>query len=329
MNKRFLNSIYVFLLLGILFSCQEKNENKVAEQSIENTQNFQYIFDNGSTKLNVEVKKVPQKAALFSHFMTEMFLALGLEDKIVLGTTEGEILPEFKEAYQKVPKKIVGHHTVFTKEAFLLLGADFVSGWDEAVRAETTGAPEEIYAKGIYPFTAKSIRNNETLETVYEDFKTIGKIFNVEKKSDELVNHLKTKLATAQKNFIQKPDNEKKKVLVFSSIENGIYASGGLTTDLINKAGGKNVYEEIGADHELVSFESLVHRNPDIIFIAHMAEGLTFDQKVDFLKKHPALQNLPAVKNNNIHKIALEDISPGVRNVDFIIKINQLLYGEK
>lgn len=328
MNNRFLSILCLFFFVGAAVSCHQKNENSAQQTKTENKNNFQYIFDNGSTKLNVEVTKVPQKAALYSHFITEMFLALGLEDKIVLGTTEGEILPEFKKAYEKVPNKIVGHHTVMTKEAFLLLGADFVSGWDEAVRAETTGTADELLKKGIYPYTVKSVRNNETLDTVYEDFLTLGKIFAVEKKAEEVVQGMKNKLSKAQASFVTLPENEKKKVLVFSAVENGIYVSGGLTTDLIKRAGGRNVYEELGADHELVSFESLIHRNPDIIFIAHMAEGLTFEQKVDFLKKHPALKNLPAVKNNNIHKIALEDISPGVRNIDFIIKMNQLMYAK-
>ncbi len=227
----------------------------------------------------------------------------------------------------KFLKKLIGHHALYTKEEFLLSGVDFVSGWDEAVRAESTGTPEELVKKGIYPFTAKAIRDFQTLDTVYEDFYTLGKIFGVEKKAEEVVNGMKNKLAQAEKNFVKKADSEKKKVLVFSAIENGLYVSGGLTTDLINKAGGKNIYEELGADHELVSYESLVHRNPDIILIANMAEDMGFEAKKKALKSHPALQNLPAIKNDNIHSIALEDISPGIRNVDFIIKLNKLMYG--
>ena len=116
--------------------------------------------------------------------------------------------------------------------------------------------------------------------------------------------------------------------MVFSVIENGLYISAGLTTDLINKAGGQNVYADQSADHVFVSYESLVDRNPDIIIIADMeGEGRSFyEEKKKALKDHPALKNLPAVKNDNIHKIALEDISPGVRNIDFIIKLNKLLY---
>ena len=90
----------------------------------------------------------------------------------------------------------------------------------------------------------------------------------------------------------------------------------------------ENVYAELGADHVMVSYESLVHRNPDIILIANM-EGVGYEEKKRILKEHPALQNLPAVKNDYIYPMSLGDISPGVRNVDFIIKLNKLLYGRK
>ena len=44
---------------------------------------FSYEFNDGADTLVVNVNKTPDKAVLFSHFMTEMFLALGLGDKIV------------------------------------------------------------------------------------------------------------------------------------------------------------------------------------------------------------------------------------------------------
>ena len=195
MNNRFLSILCLFFFVGVAVSCHQKNENSAQQTKTENKNNFQYIFDNGSTKLNVEVTKVPQKAALYSHFITEMFLALGLEDKIVLGTTEGEILPEFKKAYEKVPNKIVGHHTVMTKEAFLLLGADFVSGWDEAVRAETTGTADELLKKGIYvigffyPVVPKdkarirvqlsAAHTKEHLDKAISSFTAVGKMLHV------------------------------------------------------------------------------------------------------------------------------------------------------
>lgn len=320
--KRYFKAIIVTMVLaGVLFSCSKKENVQEASGK-----HFSYMYNNGTDSVMVEVTKTPQKAALYSHFITEMLLALDLGDRIIIGTSEGDFLPEYQKAYEKIPTKLVGHHNIFSKEEFLLSGVDFASGWDDAIRPETTGTATELLAKGIYPYTVKSIRDGETLETLYEDFQTLGKIFKVEDKANALVEKMKTKLAEAEKSFVKKSDAEKKKVMVFSHINNGLYISSGFTTDLINRAGGKNVYDDVLADHEMVSYESLVHRNPDIILIAHLGGGMPFEEKVKFLKNHPALKDLPAVKNNNIHNIALEDIAPGVRNIDFIIKLNKLMY---
>lgn len=324
-----MNKIKILALaIGVLLSSCSKNTNEkpLNSQQEVSSENFSYIFNDGKDSIQVEVKKVPQKIASYSHFATEMLFALGLGDKIVLGVREGDVLPEYKEQFEKIPHKQIGHHSIFNKEQFLLLGIDFITGWDQSITQEMTGDAKELLSRGIYPFIVKSIRDGEKLETVYEDFHTLGKIFKVEDKANEVVEGMKKKLSEAK--LIQKPDAEKKKVLVFSSIENGLYVSGGLATDLINRAGGKNIYEEVPEDHAFVSFESLVHRNPDIILISYLAGEDPFEEKVKILKTHPALKDLPAVKNNRIYSIALEDIAPGVRNVDFIVKLNKLMYEE-
>ena len=318
--------LFSLSVLASISSCSNNSENKVVD--VQKTKYPTYYFNNGSDSILVEVKKTPEKAVTFSQFSTEMLLALGLGDKIIVGTTEGDIYPKFQGEFEKVKKKLLGHHALYTKEEFLLSGADFVTGWDDGIRAETTGTPEELIRKGIYPFIAKSVRDFETLDTVYEDFETLGRIFNVEKKAQSVVADMKHRLSEAEKTFVKNPSNKKLKVLVFSAIGNGVYVSSGLTTDLISRAGGENVYAELGADHVMVSYESLVHRNPDIILIANM-EGVGYEEKKRILKEHPALQNLPAVKNDYIYPMSLGDISPGVRNVDFIINLNKLLYGRK
>lgn len=315
---------YIAYAFSFLLACNKEKEQGNQQAKAEFI--TEYKFENGTDEpLEVKVTKSPQRAAMFSQFMTEMGLALGLEDRMVLGTVEGEILPQFSAAYQKVPNKIIGHHFLMTKEAFLLLKPDFVSGFDDAIKPEMTGSAQELLDSGIYPYTVKSIRDGATLDVVYEDFLELGRIFDVQKKADEVVSGMKTKLSEAAKNFKNK-EGQKPKVLVFSAVENGVYVSGGLTTDLINRANGENVYKELKNDHELVSFESLAHKDPDVIFVAHMAQGMTVEEKMNFLRNHPALKELSAVKNNKMYKIALEDISPGVRNVDFIIKMNKAIY---
>ena len=58
---------------------------------------IKFIFDDGTYKKEIIVKKSPEKAVTLAQFMTETLLALGLEDKMI-GTAfmNGEILPEYR-----------------------------------------------------------------------------------------------------------------------------------------------------------------------------------------------------------------------------------------
>lgn len=38
------------------------------------------------------------------------------------------------------------------------------------------------------------------------------------------------------------------------------------------------------------------------------------DNKISFLKKHPALKDVEAIKNNRLYVVRLADLSPGIRN---------------
>lgn len=327
------NILFIIIICALCFSCKnDKKTEKVATQEeketeeIKKSENVSYVYDNGNIKLDVTVKKTPQRAIILSQFMTEMLLALGLEDRIVMGTTEGKILPSLQNAFDKIPNKALGHHYPITKEAFLLLNPDFVSGWDGAVKPETTGSPEDLLRSNIYPYTVNSIRSNSTLDDVYNEFILLGKIFDVEERADSLVKSLKDKLAKAKLNF-KKPTNGKKtKAAILRAKENGVYVASSLISDLMRQANGVNAFEELPNDFELVSHEAVVEKDPEVIFVYESIEGMNIKERIAFIKNHPVLKNLTAVKNNNIHSILMPDAAPGIRNVDLIIKMNSLFY---
>ena len=146
------------VLSSMILLTQLSCSKGVGEASSKETKEayFSYEFNDGVDTLVVNVNKTPEKAVLFSHFMTEMFLALGLGDKIVVATEEGPILPEFKEAYDKIPVRLKGHHAIYSKEEFLLSGVDFVSGWDGAIKSEATGNTTGAYREGNLSIYRKS-----------------------------------------------------------------------------------------------------------------------------------------------------------------------------
>ncbi len=306
-----------------------KNTNTKVEQN--NFEPVKFVYSDGAKDYDVKVETPRQKAVTLSQFMTEMLLALDLGDKMV-GTAllDNPILPEFKEAYDKVPQIKIGEGHSISKEGFMATGADFVSGWDMSISEQTTGAPDELIKKDITPFMAKSYSSDATVETVYEDFKLLGKIFGVENKANEVVDKMKNdiKAVTDKVGDIKKEDRVN--MMVFDSGENDAMVVGsGLANNLIDLAGGNNVFgKDATKPYINVSWESIVQKNPKVILVTDFMAGQPVQEKIDFLKNHPALKNVDAIKNNKIYVVGLADLSPGVRNPKLIEKMYGYFYGE-
>ena len=319
--------LFLALTAVAVLSCSEKKD-AAAKADTKQENRVEYIYKDADRDVPVVITTPPQRAALFNPYTTEILLALGLEDRIIIGSTEGELLPEYREAYEKVPQKLKGHGFRMNKEAFLLAKPDFAAG---NINEETAGSPEELMKLGIAPYNLRSLDDiqNPTLDDVYDDIILLGKIFNVPDRAEALVTKLKNKYNEAQKDLVVPKDGEKKKVLILS-YKGGVAAFSALATDLVNKAHGINIYADLDKRFEFVTPESVLERNPDAIFIIDIqSRPELIEEKINFFKTDPVLKNTNAVRNNQVYKIDLEDVTPGVRNVDFIIRLNKILYQNK
>ncbi len=241
--KRFLVVLSIVGLTISIVGCSSSSDNKdeVSETKIEET-NFtpvEFTYSDGAKEYDVKVEKPREKAVTLSQFMTEMLLTLDLGDKMV-GTAllDNPILPEFEEAYNKIPELEISEGHSISKEAFIATGADFVSGWDMSISDQTTGSPDELIEKDITPFLAKSYSPDATVETVYEDFELLGKIFDVEDKATEVINKMKSDIKKITDKLCEVKEEDKVRVMVYDSGEDKAMAVGsGLANNLIELAG--------------------------------------------------------------------------------------------
>lgn len=333
--KKFLLAISIMGLTLSIMGCSSSNENKdeVSESKVEQS-NFtpvEFTYSDGAKDYNVKVESPREKAVTLSQFMTEMLLALDLGDKMV-GTAllDNPILPEFEEAYNKIPELEIGEGHSVSKEGFIATGADFVSGWDSSISEQTTGAPDELIEKDITPFMAKSYNPDATVETVYEDFELLGKIFGVEDKANEVINKMKSDIKAVTDKVGDIKEEDRVKMMVYDSGENDAMVVGsGLANNLIDLAGGSNIFGKDKTQPYInVSWESIVAKNPEVIIVTDYLAGSPVEEKIDFLKSHPALKDVDAIKNNKIYVVGLADLSPGVRNPIVIEKMYGYFFGE-
>ena len=92
--------------------------------------------------------------------------------------------------------------------------------------------------------------------------------------------------------------------------------------DLLDIAGGVNVFEGANAAYPIVDMEAVVRSNPDII----IEILVKYDEKDLSLQNWLKVKDINAVKNGNIHFFNVEDASiPGPRFVDTLEKMTSII----
>ncbi len=266
-------------------------------------------FNVGGKRYEVTFEEAPKRAVTTSHFMTEMLLSLGLEDSMV-GTSwaDNEILPELKEAYDRVP---ILSERYPSKEVLYSVEPDFISGWHSSLDPKRLAGVEELMATGINPYIISSLEGGATIERVYEDYMTLGRIFDIEERAEAVVADLKEAVDSAERT---RGSRDRVRVFAYDSGRETplVVAGGGLGNDIITKAGGENIFANLKGNYANASWESILDGDPEVILIVdYGSEG--YEEKIEFLRKNEFTRELEAVKRKRFVVISLAEISPGPR----------------
>lgn len=264
-----------------------------------------YTFDH-----YIRYDQMPKKAVSMNAHTTELMLALGLEDYLI-GTAynNAKILPEYEAAFTKIPV-LAEKYPSF--EVLLDSEADFVFGRSSVFTSSYKCATvDEMLAQDIDVYVAKaSYTENADFNDVYEDFTTLGRLFNVENESALMVAEMQNKIAdvAAKVNTVRPV-----KVFVYDFGSDKAFTAGkSLETYIIQTAGGKNVFDDINKTWSYVNWETVVDRNPDYIVINDYG-NTTAAEKIEFLKSQAMLQSVNAIKNENFVVVTLPSVFPGIR----------------
>lgn len=302
----------VVLLLLMVAACsdneksQEENNGQSNEQKSDQS-DVVVIENNGFTQ---EYTEAPTRAISLNQHVTEIMLALGLEDSMI-GTAylDDEIYEPLQEAYAKIP---VISDQYPSKEQVISLEPDFLyGGWESAFNEKNIATQEELLELGIHSYLqTSSTMVAPTLDDIYNDIRNIAKIFRVEERGEQLIETINRDIAEVTKQLPKV--TEELPVLVFDSGETDIFtASQNFMNELINMAGGINIFGDIKGNWTTVSKEDAVERAPEVIVIMDYG-STTAQEKIDFIKSDPALSTTPAAQNDRFVVLPLTAASEGV-----------------
>ncbi len=307
--------VFAIALLAILGACNAKEEatqgEKIEPSQAETTEIT--IDNNGTTQV---YKEAPKKAISLNQHVTEIMLALGLEDSMV-GTAylDDKIYEPLQAAYDKVPVLAEQYPTkeqVIDAEAAFLYG-----GWKSAFGEKGVGTPEELEALGIHTYlhTASNM-TKPTLEDIFTDIRNIAKIFRVEDHGEALIAQMTKDVDDVRAKLPQNGENLR--VLVFDSGDKDVFTAGqNFMNELVTIAGGNNVFGDVESGWTTVSKEDAVDRDPQVVVVIDYGET-TAEEKINFLKNDPALKEIAAVKIERFVILPLSAASEGVRAAEAI-----------
>ncbi|WP_409239264.1 ABC transporter substrate-binding protein [Streptomyces sp. PA5.6] len=279
---------------------------------------FPYTVTNCGVKTTYDAP--PKRAVTMNQHTTEVMLELGLKDHLA-GTAylDDKVLPKYEKAYDSVPVVAKEYPSY---EKLLAANPDFVYGGYASAFLAGDGRSREALAKsGI-----KSRLNVEgcakkpvSMDDVYREVREVGSTFGVRDRADKWVSGAQRELvATAEKSKGRKALS----VFVYDSGDKTAFTAGGrgIGNDIIERAGGHNVFAHVDKSFSDASWESVVKNKPEAILILDYG-ATTVAQKKKRLLDDPVLQDVPAIKNKRFAVLPLSDMVTGVRAPEAVRKL--------
>ncbi|MFI7391184.1 ABC transporter substrate-binding protein [Streptomyces tendae] len=256
----------------------------------------------------------PSRVVTIHQHPAELMLALGLKDRMV-GTAfpDSAVLPELEKDYAAIPE-LAKKEPSF--ERILDAEPDFVYGGYGSAFSEHEGRSRTAFADaGIDTYLNREYcgKKQVTMEDTYEEIRTVGRIFGVPDRADELVTDLRRRVGKAAAEVAGEAEVP---VFVYDSGDKSAFTAGGkgLGTDLIRLAGGENVFADLDDVFGDVSWEQVVERKPEVIAVYDYAGAGSVEEKKRFLLAQPALADVPAIRNKRFVVLPLTATLVGIRS---------------
>lgn len=289
----FLQIFLISIIFSVLCSCQKKSE-------ILKDTNF-----------------VPQSIISLSPAATEILFAVGAQNQIAAVSDLSDYPPEA----EKLPKVGGFDGKTLSLETILSFKPDFVYLTDGMHNFLIE--PLEQYNIKYYVSSSSSIKD------IFSEMLEIGKITGHQKEAETKVESLKKRLQeiTDTKSSINSSENaasEYTQKKVYYEVWNAPYMSCGSTSyinDIIEKAGGKNIFATLPDAYPIVSEETILAENPDIILIPQ-SSGISADS----VKSRNGWNKMQAIQKNQIYLVNDNLLSrPGPRAIEAVQNLAKIL----
>ena len=262
----------------------------------------------------------PQRIISTAPSITEILYALGLGDRVAGVTSFCHYPPDAL----KKPK--IGDYVNPNLEAMLALKPDLV-----IVQTNPVRLAERLQALHLRTLEV----DQQNIEAIYTSIRMIGDAAGVPAKASKLIDSIRGGLAAVRaKSAAVKPARV---MFVIGRLPNrleglAVVGNASFLNQVIEIAGGQNVFRDANAAYPEVSLEEVIARSPDVILdMGDMSDtvGVTEEHKRDVVALWRRASTVTAVKQHRVFAVASDIyVVPGPRVVDAAHEMFSMLHPE-
>ncbi|WP_293574200.1 ABC transporter substrate-binding protein [Phaeobacter sp.] len=289
------------------------------------------VVDNCGEQLVFDA--TPERIVVHDMNMTDMAFALGLQDKIVglTGITGWyKTSPDFDELRGDIPELAPKYPTV---ENLVAATPDmFFAGWYYGMKPGGDVTPDTLEPFGIKTMvlTESCVHQHDnrpvaSMDLLFDDVLRLGQVMDVSDKAEALVTGWKDQLAAIE---AKTASLDKPRVFLLDGPADAPFTSGkfAIPDAMIAAAGGTNITHDMDTSWGRSSWETVAAANPEFLVLLDYQGGNSAADTFQFLKDHPVMAHVDAVKNENWIGLRYEELTPGPANIDAIAKMAEAMH---
>jgi iron complex transport system substrate-binding protein len=251
------------------------------------------------------VRSAPARVVSLHDVTTEILVALGAADRLVAIGDPVDLDEGSRSAVARLPR-VDGAESILAAHPTLVLGTAVVAQRSPELVAF-------LRSRGIEVWLAHPSALEDVLATVRE----VGSRVDASDAADRLVARLRQRLAAGAAS-----GRAPLRVFVYDCCDPAFTAgAGSVLTDIIQRAGGRNIFADVAADWTKVSWEEVIGRRPELIVI----HAYAYEGQGDVSKKRRQLARLRSLAGVPITVIPLRYSLGGLRSFDGLDELRRAI----
>jgi iron complex transport system substrate-binding protein len=299
---------------------------------------FIYVYYQGQTDVQLEalhnlvddtgyttsMDAIPNKIISMAPSTTEIVFALGLDEKVVGVDSYSDYPYDFSAWIAAGNMTGIGDFSNPNMEVVASLEPDLILATG-GVQAETVGTLRDLGYKVL-------VLDPSNIDGVLMNIELIGNATGKTAEAKALINDITSRIDAV----VNEVANAASKPKVYYETwydPTSLWTAGAKAwqNELIEKAGGVNIFADQQLDYFQSSAEAVIERNPDVILLPQegMGKGEPFWVSLDAVKARPGWNSISAVQNDRVVTVDSNTIArAGPRVADILEDLAEAFHPE-